>query len=245
LKSSIRDEIIYLRKYSAMSGGIVMDLNRLGWNEHFEREFQPHRDKGLIPARVVTQQGSSYVLICEGEYISGRVSGKFRYNAQIKSHFPAVGDWVGVNVLSDYNEAIIQVLFSRKSCFSRKVPISGGRKLKNGIIVGGSMEDQVLAANIDIVFIVNGLDGNFNLRRIERYLTLAYNCGAMPVIILNKADLCTNVEESIGSVEKIAFGVPVHAISVSTNIGMEVFDNYLSAGNTAIFIGSSGVGKSR
>ncbi len=127
----------------------------------------------------------------------------------------------------------------RKNCFARKQPISGGRKIRNGIIVGGHIEEQVVASNIDTAFIVSGLDGNFNITRIERYITLAYNSGVNPVIILNKADACNKIDEYKTKVNDIAIGIPIYCISAISNIGMEVFKEYLSYGKTVVFFGSS------
>jgi ribosome biogenesis GTPase len=109
---------------------------------------------------------------------------------------------------------------------------------------GGRTEEQILAANIDTVFLVSGLDGDFNIRRIERYLSAAWNSGATPVILLNKADICPEVDKYVEEVETLAFGVPIHVVSASENTGMGSLDAYLGPGMTSVFLGSSGVGKS-
>lgn len=221
-----------------------MHINKLGWNDYFENQFQVYNDQGLIPARVITQQSNNYVLYHEGEYINAELSGKFLYNAYQKKDYPAVGDWVAVKVHQSYDKAIIQALLERKSYLARKLPISGGRKIVNGMVSGGSTEEQVIASNIDTVFIVVGLDDNFNIQRIERYLTITYNSGASPVIILNKIDICDCLDECIEEMKKITRAVPIHPISVVTDQGMEVFDQYLDSNQTVTFVGSSGVGKS-
>lgn len=123
--------------------------------------------------------------------MDAKLSGKFRYAAVMKKQYPVVGDWVAAQIIEGSNNAIIYGVLPRKSGFTRKAPISGGRKIRNGQIVGGTIEEQIVAANIDTAFIVSGLDDNFNLQRLERYITLSYNSGANPVILLNKADLCT------------------------------------------------------
>lgn len=220
-----------------------MDLNKLGWDEFFQEQFNKFIDQGVTAARVVTQYGNYYLLYHQGEYINAELAGKFRYHAKVKKDYPAVGDWVVVKV-NNNEKAVIQAVLERKSYLARKLPISGGRKIKNDLIVGGSTEEQIIAANIDLVFIVSALDGNFNLQRIERYLTITYHSGATPVIILNKADLCTKVAEYVTVVKKIAPKVSIHPISVILNQGMDIFEQYLSANKTVTFVGSSGVGKS-
>jgi ribosome biogenesis GTPase len=221
-----------------------MSLEDCGWNKYFEKHYDEYFGKGYIPARVALQQRNSYLLFSENGEISAKLSGKFRYLATYKKHFPVVGDWVVIHVEDDRKQATICGLMPRKTCFVRKLPISGGRKIKNGIIVGGSTEEQVIASNVDTAFIVCGLDGNFNLERIERYITLAYNSGAKPVIILNKIDCCSCVHDYINKVETIAIGIAIHPISVVKNQGMDVFNQYLLDRKTVVFLGSSGVGKS-
>jgi ribosome biogenesis GTPase len=156
-----------------------------------------------------------------------------RYRAGEENLYPAVGDWVVVKPLVNEQKGIIHTVLPRKSKFSRKV-------------AGERTEEQIVSANVDTVFIVSGLDGgrNFNLRRIERYLTLAWSSGATPVIILNKLDLCKDIDVYIQSVESIAPGISIHSVSAKQRIGLAALRNYLTKGNTAAFLGSSGVGKS-
>lgn len=138
----------------------------------------------------------------------------------------------------------MHALLPRENAYVRKLPISGGRKFNKGVIEGGKTEEQVIASNINTAFIVVGLDNNFEIRRVERFLTLVYSSGIKPVIILNKADLCLNVDEYIYQVKEIADKVPIYAVSAEKNVNMDVFFNYLSCGETVIFLGSSAVGKS-
>lgn len=221
-----------------------MNLEKLGWNNYFEEEFRVYFNKGLIAGRIVSQQKNNYLLHYEKGIIAAKLAGKFRYNVAYSKDLPAIGDWVAVQLIEGSTQGIIQGVLPRKNCFARKQPISGGRKIRNGIIVGGHIEEQVVASNIDTAFIVSGLDGNFNITRIERYITLAYNSGVNPVIILNKADACNNIDEYKTKVNDIAIGIPIFCISAISNIGMEVFKEYLSYGKTVVFFGSSGVGKS-
>lgn len=221
-----------------------MNFNNLGIDDFFKEQYSKYEKEGYIVTRVAQKNKNSYLLFHEDGFINGKFSGKLRYEASTKKDLPAVGDWVYTKIAEDKTQAIIYGLLNRKTCFTRKPAISGGRKIKNGIIVGGSTQQQVVAANIDLAFIVTGLDDNFNLQRIERYLTLCYNSGAKPVVILNKADCCDNVDKYINMVQKIAMGVQIHAISVLKDIGMEVFTEYLKPGKSVVFLGSSGVGKS-
>lgn len=221
-----------------------MELRQLGWDNFFQIYYQKYQKKELLPARVIAQQKGKYQVYCADGEISAQLAGKFSYNNPLQKQYPAVGDWVVVYLVENFNRVIIQDVLERKNYFSRKMPISGGRKLKNGIIDGGLTEEQVVAANIDTVFIICGLDDDFNIRRIERYLTLVYNSEASPVIVLNKVDICDEVTKRVQEVEGIAFGVPVYPISVTEKKGLEVFKSYLDYGKTVAFIGSSGVGKS-
>lgn len=203
----------------------------LGWNSFFQKHYQILTIAGSVPARVISESRGSYRVYCRHGELSAVISGKMRYCAG--EEYPAVGDWVAVKPLLKEQKCVIQAVLPRKSRFSRKV-------------VGERTEEQIVATNIDTVFIVSGLDGgrSFNLRRMERYLILAWNSGATPVIILNKADLCNNIDVHVQSVESIAPGVSVHAVSARQKTGLEALRSYLTRGNTAAFLGSSGVGKS-
>lgn len=225
-----------------------MNLIKLGWNSKFKEEFDSIKKDGYVPARVIREEKGSYILRHEGGECTAQVSGKLRHNARSIADFPAVGDWVAVKLINNNEKGVIYVLLSRKSSFTRKAPVSGGRKVRDimgrKITLGGSTEEQVVAANIDIIFIVIALDNNFNLRRLERFLLLAWNSGAEPVIILNKADLCDNVEEKLFQVEEIAPGVEIHSISALNNVGIENLRKYIGEDKTIGLFGSSGVGKS-
>ncbi len=216
-----------------------MNMTDLGWNDFFEQNFEPFRNQGLVPARVAQEHRQHYVVYCEGGQMQAEVSGKFRHEADSREGFPAVGDWVAASVRPGELKAIIHAILPRRSCFSRKAVLSGGMP-----DTGGRTEQQVLAANLDAVFLVSGLDGEFNLRRIERYLSVAWESMTAPVVVLNKTDVCPDVERVLREVTSIAPGVPVHTISAAKNEGLSVFEQYLSVGKTGAFLGSSGVGKS-
>ncbi len=220
-----------------------MSLEKLGWNKYFEKSFEPYLNKGCCAARVINQHKGNYIICSEKGNFNGKLSGKFMYNVDVKKDYPAVGDWVAIKMFNG-TEAIIYAVLPRKSYFARKLAISGGRKMKNGIMVGGNIEEQIIGSNIDTAFIVSGLDDNFNIARIERYITLVRSSGAKPVILLNKCDLCNNISDYIEKIDSIASGISVYFISVLNNINMNIFDKFLCCNETIVFLGSSGVGKS-
>lgn len=211
-----------------------LDLYALGWNAFFAEHFAPYRDQGLIAARVTCQHRQFYLVCAEQGELSAEIPGKMRYQAQAPSELPAVGDWVAIEPVSGQERTMVRAVLQRQSTFSRH---------RAGEHTPGTSE-QIIAANIDTAFLVSGLDGNYNLRRLERYLTLAWNSGANPVIILNKADVCPELDLRYAEVESIAHGVPIHIVSATEEYGLDALSPYLGAGQTVVLTGSSGVGKS-
>jgi len=208
-----------------------MHLATLGWDDYFSRQFENLERDGLVPARIVEQHKNGYIAYGEQGEWQAEVTGKFLHVLAGLVGFPAVGDWVGLQPVPNEDRALIHALLRRRTQFVRKV-------------AGSGIEEQIVAANVDVVFLVTGLDGNFNLRRIERYLTEAWSSGAQPVVVLNKADLCDEVSARVRAVESVAPGAPVHAVSAARNEGVDVVRSYLGLGRTIAFLGSSGVGKS-
>jgi ribosome biogenesis GTPase len=208
-----------------------MSLDLLGWNDFFASSFEPYAKKGFTVARVVIESKNTYILQGENIELSAEVTGKLRYRARERQDFPAVGDWVVISAREAEGTATIHDILPRKSKFSRKT-------------VGQKTIEQIVATNIDTVFLVSGLDGDFNPRRIERYLILAWESGASPVIVLNKADLCQNLEKCLTEVAVVALGVTIVTISATTNQGLDELKEYLQPGQTVALLGSSGVGKS-
>lgn len=206
-------------------------LEKYGWNDEFESQFRKQASEGRRPGRVYVEHKGMYGLLTEDGLLQGEVSGKFRYEAAGIDAFPAVGDWVIIERRLDGDRATIHAILPRKSRFSRKV-------------AGALTQEQVVAANFDHVFIINSLNRDFNLRRLERYLTMAWESGASPVLVLTKKDLCQETADRVREVETIAFGLPVHAVSAVTGEGIDELRKYLKPGSTAVFLGSSGVGKS-
>jgi ribosome biogenesis GTPase / thiamine phosphate phosphatase len=206
-------------------------LEDLGWTDQLTTEFEPHAVAGFAPARVAVQHRGAYVVYSALGELRATVAGRLEHEAAGAGDLPAVGDWVAVSARPDEGTATITAVLPRRTKFSRKVALTAA-------------EEQVLAANIDTVFLLTSLNDDLNLRRLERYLALAWESGAQPVIVLTKTDLVRNVEERLLEVEQIAFGVPVHPISSVTGDGLDLVSSYLSPGRTVALLGSSGVGKS-
>jgi len=215
-------------------------LVELGWYSFFRDQFELLEAPECVPARVVSEQRNSYQVYTQYGELSAEISGKVRYQTRIDGRYPAVGDWVVVRPNASEQKGLIYAVLPRRTCFLRKISDARGRRS------GGRTREQVLAANVDTAFLVSGLDGSrkLNLRRLERYLTLTWESGASPVVVLNKVDLCPNVDARIREVEPVAFGVPVHAVSDTERLGLDALDAYLSRGKMAVFLGPSGVGKS-
>lgn len=208
-----------------------IDLSDLGWSDFFQKHFQPYQDRGMVPARVSCEHRNLYTVLCTHGETYARVAGTYRFHTRSAADYPATGDWVAVSMQDTTKSAIIHILLPRKTWLSRKVAWT-------------RTEEQVLAANIDIAFLISGMDDEFNISRIERYLTMCYNRNLRPVIVLNKQDLCSDIDSRVHEIEPIAFDTPVHAISALTDSGIDQLRPYLAAGKTAVCLGSSGVGKS-
>jgi ribosome biogenesis GTPase / thiamine phosphate phosphatase len=206
-------------------------LAHLGWTPALEEQFAPYAADGLEPARVAVEHRDAYVLYTARGERQAELSGRLRHAAAERGDLPAVGDWVASTAT---DPALVQAVLPRKTKFSRMAATDqDGRTI-----------EQVVAANVDVVFLTAGLDGDLNVRRLERYLTLAWESGASPVVVLTKLDLCDDVEGALIEVGSVAFGVPVHTVSSVTGEGVEELAPYLSEGRTVAALGSSGVGKS-
>lgn len=207
----------------------MMNIKDYGFEGYFEALAAEY--PALTPARVIVQEKELYKIVSnDGEQLAA-VSGKFRYNAEVVSEYPVVGDFVMVDRTGDKECAVIHTVLPRKSVFTRRA-------------AGTSNREQVVAANIDTVFICMSLNNDFNIRRLERYLSVAWDSGATPVVIFTKADLCEDIDEKIADAESVALGVDIVVTSSIFENGIDDIMPYLKAGKTASFIGSSGVGKS-
>lgn len=210
-----------------------MTLADLGWNDVLDVAFAPHATAGFEPARVVCELRRNFYAVhtANGEVL-GECGGGFFHHARTPDQFPAVGDWVAVKTRPGEARADIQAVLPRRTKFSRRA--SGSEEI-----------EQIVAANVDTVFLVSGLDQNFNPKRIQRFLVAAKESGAEAVILLNKADVRADAERVRDEVAALVPGVPVLITSSATRKGLKALvETYVQRGRTLAFIGSSGVGKS-
>jgi ribosome biogenesis GTPase len=211
----------------------IVALEAIGWRPAFAAAFTAHAEAGRVPARVVSEERGQFLLHDGDGMVAAAVSGRFRHETGGDAlAYPAVGDWVAVTAATDGGRATIHGLLPRGSAIVRRAPADHG---------SGT---QTIAANVDVVFIVTSLNAELNLRRIERYLAVAWESGASPVIVLSKADLDDDVAGHLVAVESVAPGVEVIVASAVTGEGIEAIRAHLAPGRTVAFIGSSGVGKS-
>jgi ribosome biogenesis GTPase len=219
-----------LSLYEQQAWDLDPGLTKLGWDGDWAALFDQHVTDGGVPARVSHQHRGAYTVHTSRGELRAELPGRLLHASNGPDDLPAVGDWVAAR-LDNAGPAIITSVLPRKSKFTRKAAWQ-------------VTQEQVLAANVDIVFLVSGLDRDFNPRRIERYLTMAWGSGATPVVVLNKADLCDDVAERMRLVESVAAGVPIHAVSGTTGEGIDELRPHLKENRTGTLLGSSGVGKS-
>ena len=206
-----------------------IDMTRYGLTDRFKTLALEYT--GATLGRVISQEKNLYRIITEKGEFHAEVSGKLRFETNFVSGYPAVGDFVMVDLGVYEGNAIIQKVLDRKSCFIRKS-------------AGLSRQEQVVAANIDTLFLCMALNGDFNLRRLERYLSIAWDSSAIPVIILTKGDLCSDIAKKITETEDAALGVDIIVTNIFENDSHKKLLPYVTECKTAAFIGSSGVGKS-
>lgn len=207
------------------------ELEALGWGPDFAEGLAAAGDRSLVPGRVAVERRKSLEVWTAIGPVSATVSGRLRHTAAGRGDLPVVGDWVGVLANGPGGGMAIHAVLPRRTAFRRKA-------------AGNRVEEQVVASNVDTVFLVTGLDEDFNLRRIERYLTVAWDSGARPVVVLNKADLCAELDARVADVERVAPGVDVVPVSAKRDGGVDPLAAYLERGRTVALLGSSGVGKS-
>jgi ribosome biogenesis GTPase / thiamine phosphate phosphatase len=212
---------------------VVTRIASIGWNSFFQAQLNSNGDPSLAPARVFEEQRGRYRLEWECGACFATLAGRLRHEAEgDPAALPSVGDWVLARLSDGAAEgAVIHRVLDRKSRFSRQ---DAGRRTA----------EQVVAANVDTVFLVQSLNRDFNVRRLERYLALLWESGAEPVIVLSKADLRPDAVRERAAVERVASGVAVHAVSSVTPDGLAALVPYLGVGRTVALVGSSGVGKS-
>ena len=208
-----------------------MNLKGLGWSEGFAEAFLRLGEASWIPGRVVSEHRGIRTLVTEQGELPATVAGRLEHQATSAAELPKIGDWVAVAPLPGESKGVIQHVLPRKTQLGRKVP-------------GKVVTQQILAANVDLVFIVQALDSGFRPRRIERFLMLAHEGGIRPVILLNKADLCSNPAPLLAAAEAVAGSATVILTSANTRRGIKAVTALIHPAETVVFLGSSGVGKS-
>ncbi len=207
-----------------------IDMYSVGLTERFIEEAKIY--EGLNTGRISSQYKDLYKVITAAGELTAEISGKFRYHARAMSEYPAVGDFVMLDRTDNYTgNGVIHHVLKRKSAFARKV-------------AGTTNDMQIVAANINMVFICMSLNNDFNLRRLERYLSIAWDSGATPVVVLTKSDLCDDIEARLNDIAPLTFGVDILVTTSISGDGYLSLKRYISSGRTVAFIGSSGVGKS-
>ena len=209
-----------------------MRLDELGWEEQMAAAYEawgPRADH--VPARVAVEFNHLYRVYVDGGDLDAVVSGRLKHHAASRGELPAVGDWVVARKRPEEDRAAIVHVLPRRSRFSRKV-------------AGSVTDEQVVAANVDVVFLVMALDGDFSPRRLERYLLLARESGALPVVLLTKPDLSADLPAQVAEVVGVTNELPVHVLNPRSGEGADALRGYLARGRTCALLGSSGVGKS-
>jgi ribosome biogenesis GTPase / thiamine phosphate phosphatase len=207
------------------------DLAQLGWSPFFSNQFGKFRAEGCQPGRIAIQRKTHYVVVTSSGEFRAHIAGRLRFTAGRNIELPVVGDWVAIRKHRQEERGSIIAVLSRRTKFSRKV-------------AGREDQEQIMASNVDVVFLVNALDETFNLRRLERYHVLAVESGALPVVLLNKSDLCDRPADFLQEIQKIIGSSAVHLTSAKRDAGLGVLQTYLGAGITGALLGPSGVGKS-
>jgi ribosome biogenesis GTPase len=205
-------------------------IEQYGWSDALRLAFEPHARAGHLPGRIIIQQREAHLVVTDGGNLSARVSGRLRHEAREGGH-PAAGDWVALSAEAGEGTATIHAVLPRRTAFVRRAADS-------------VQTLQVIAANIDVVFVVTSMNADLNPRRLERFLAAAWQSGARPVVVLTKADLCEKPEDQAAEIATLATGCPVIVVSARQGLGLGGLKDYISPGEACVLIGSSGVGKS-
>jgi ribosome biogenesis GTPase / thiamine phosphate phosphatase len=209
-------------------------LTAWGWDPHLEAAFAGQATDGLEPGRVVIEDRGSYLVRTADGEVRASVSGRYRHDAEVDADlvFPAVGDWVALGGKPEDDHRLVRGVLPRRTSIVRRAPADHGTP------------EQVLAANVDTIFVMTSLNADLNPRRLERYLALGWGSGAEPVVVLNKADVADSLETSLAAAGRVAGGAAIHVVSAKTGQGLTGLAVHLGAGRTIVLLGSSGVGKS-
>lgn len=205
-------------------------LEAFGWNDRRVQEFRPYAADGLAPGRLVAEHRTHYQVATEQAQRSATITGRFRSDSVLRTDLPGVGDFVALRLSSGDGPSLIEAILPRTSALVRKA--------------AGETRPQLVAANVDYIFIVMSLDGDFNLQRLERYLALAVESGATPVVVINKADIAHIAQETTDRVADVAPGIPMHVVSARSTSGIAALQRYFDGNRTIVLVGSSGAGKS-
>jgi ribosome biogenesis GTPase / thiamine phosphate phosphatase len=205
-------------------------IEQYGWSDTLERTFAPHSRAGHVPGRVVAQHRDGYLVAANQGEVRAKASGRLLHEAGAAGH-PAVGDWVALSPNLDDGAATIHALMPRRTAFVRRAAHSLSTV-------------QVIAANIDVAFVVTSMNADLNPRRIERYLAAAWQSGARPAVVLTKSDLCADPDGQAAEIAALAAGCPVLVVSARQGFGLDALAAQVGRGETCVLIGSSGVGKS-
>lgn len=205
-------------------------IEEYGWSDQLSQAFAPHAAAGFFAARIIIQQRDGYLVVSDRGELRAKAAGRLFHEAG-EADYPAVGDWVALSLNPRERIATVHAILPRRTAFVRRAADSLQRP-------------QVIAANIDVAFIVTSLNADLNPRRIERYLAAAWQSGARPVVVLTKADLCVDLEGEIAAITAVAVGCPVLAVSARQGLGLDAMLAHVETGETSVLIGSSGVGKS-
>jgi ribosome biogenesis GTPase len=209
----------------------VPDLADLGWDDEWRAAFEPHAGAGLVPGRVAVQHRGAYDVLTETADVRARLAGRIRHETAARRDLPVVGDWVAL----DPDTRTLQAVLPRRTSFSRRAPHDAESE---------GTREQVLCANLDLVFVASPLGGDVSVPLLERYLTLAWQSGARPVILLTKADLVPDPEAVVDRLDSVGDEVPIIAVSARTDLGLDALHSLLGRGRTGALVGPSGAGKS-
>lgn len=205
-------------------------IEQYGWCDPLRLAFEPHARAGHLPGRIVVQRREADLVVTDVGTLSARLSGRLRHEAREAGH-PAAGDWVAVSANAGEGTATIHAVLPRRTAFVRRAADS-------------VQTLQVIAANVDVVFVVTSMNADLNPRRLERFLAAAWQSGARPVVVLTKADLCEQTESRAAEIATLAAGCPAVVVSARRGLGLDGLMAHISPGETCVLIGSSGVGKS-
>ena len=205
-------------------------IEHYGWSDALRLAFEPHARAGYLPGRIIVQQREADLVVTDGGTLSAKLSGRLRHEAREAGH-PAAGDWVALSAKAGEGTATIHAVLPRRTAFVRRAADS-------------VQTLQVIAANIDVVFVVTSMNADLNPRRLERFLAAAWQSGARPVVVLTKADLCERPDHQAAEIATLAAGCPVVVVSARQCLGLHGLMDQIKPGETCVLIGSSGVGKS-